>query len=207
MLRSTDLSAKYPSCATAMQFNDKKEGYYYIHHGNMLQSIEVECKVTNGTTYAIIHHDSETAELINGYESAGSFRRQIKYVINLEDVKAFVDASTSCSQFTRFDCHHSIINENAATYSYFVDRDSIPMAYIGGGPKNGRGCECGITNQCVKGGTLCNCDQNDNVWRYDSGFVTEKRRLPLTEVRIGDTGSGHEKMRYTVGPLKCESDV
>ena len=69
-----DPSAKYPSCATAMRINDNKEGYYNIHHGNMLDSIEAECKVIEGITYAIIHHNSEKTELVDGYDAPGSFR-------------------------------------------------------------------------------------------------------------------------------------
>ena len=69
-----DPSAKYPSCAMAIQLNDDKEGYYNIIRGNMLHSIEIECKVINGITYAIIHHDSEKTELVTGYEEPGSFR-------------------------------------------------------------------------------------------------------------------------------------
>ena len=64
-----------------------------------------------------------------------------------------------------------------------------------------------MTQSCVPPSALCNCDKNDDVWRYDNGLVTEKKRLPLTEVRIGDTGSSNEKMYYTMGPLKCHSDV
>jgi len=83
------------------------------------------------------------------------------------------------------------------------------MRYIGGGPTNGRGCECGKKNHCANNVTFCNCDNNDGVWRYDSGYVTEKARLPLTEVRIGDTGNpGYgEKMQYTIGPMQCQNDV
>ena len=68
-----------------------------------------------------------------------NFRRHVKYVIGLKDVKLFVDSSKSCSQLTRFDCYHSIINENEKIYSYFVDRNNIAMRYMGGGPINGRG--------------------------------------------------------------------
>ena len=57
-----------------MQINENKEEYYNIHHGDMLHSIEVECKVIDGGTYAIIHHDSEETELVHGYEDPGSFR-------------------------------------------------------------------------------------------------------------------------------------
>ena len=68
-----DLSAKYPLCATALQFNEGIEDYYNIQHGDMMDSIKVHCKVTDGVAYAILHHESEKAEMVQGYESAGSF--------------------------------------------------------------------------------------------------------------------------------------
>jgi len=112
MRKSKDPSAKYTSCAAAIQLNDNNEAYYNIKRGNMLHPIEAECKMINGKSYAIIHHDSEKTELVTGYEAPGSFRREVKYVTGLEDTKLFVDSSQSCSQLTRFDCYHSIINEN-----------------------------------------------------------------------------------------------
>ena len=54
--------------------NGNEEGYYKLYRGNMLHPIDVQCKVINGTTYEIIHHDSEKTEMINGYEAPGSFR-------------------------------------------------------------------------------------------------------------------------------------
>ena len=62
-----------------------------------------------------------------------------------------------------------------------------------------------MTNSCAKTGTFCNCDANDLVHRYDSGYVIGKDRLPLTEVRVGDTGSAFEVMNYTIGPVECWS--
>ena len=51
----------------------------------------------------------------------------------------FVDASESCSQFTRFDCHGTSIFYGGEQYSYFIDRNKMSMAYIGGGPVNEKG--------------------------------------------------------------------
>ena len=44
---------------------------------------------------------------------------------------------------------------------------------------------------------------NDDVWRFDEGYVTEKSRLPITEVRFGDTGSANEEAKHTIGRLEC----
>lgn len=66
------------------------------------------------------------------------------------------------------------------------------------------GCACGIKNTCSKAGTLCNCDKNTAEWVFDEGYVAEKDRLPLTEVRLGDTGLDYEKGGYRIGALECQ---
>ena len=36
--------------------------------------------------------------------------------------------------------------------------------------------------------------------------MTEKHRLPLSEVRVGDTGGDDETMRYVIGPVECHGE-
>ena len=56
---------------------------------------------------------------------------------------------------------------------------------------------------CALTSELCNCDSNFGQWLYDEGYITDKQRLPLTEVRLGDTGHQGEKGKFSVGPLEC----
>ena len=65
------------------------------------------------------------------------------------------------------------------------------------------GCRCGIDGNCAEVDKKCNCDVNDNTWRFDEGYVTEKSRLPITELRFGDTGSAHEEGKHTLRRLEC----
>ena len=65
------------------------------------------------------------------------------------------------------------------------------------------GCRCGINGNCDVPSEKCNCDANDNVWRFDEGYVTEKSRLPITEVRLGDNDEANEEGRHTIGMLEC----
>ena len=65
------------------------------------------------------------------------------------------------------------------------------------------GCKCGIDNSCATSGHLCNCDTNDYTWRFDEGYITDKQRLPLTEVRLGDTGAAVEYGKFIIGQLEC----
>lgn len=49
-------------------------------------------------------------------------------------------------------------------------------------------CGCGVEHACYNPSLLCNCDANDDVWRYDEGYLTDKYDLPVTAVHAGDTG-------------------
>jgi hypothetical protein len=76
------------------------------------------------------------------------------------------------------------------------------MNYWGGAAVNSGKCACGMNN-CAKSGTKCNCDKNDNTWREDSGYLTDKNTLPVTELRFGDTGGTGEKGYHTLEKLRC----
>ena len=41
-----------------------------------------------------------------------------------------------------------------------------------------------------------------NVWREDSGLLTDKTHLPVKQLRFGDI-SGSEQGYHTLGKLKC----
>ena len=59
-----------------------------------------------------------------------------------------------------------------------------------------------MTNSCADSSYACNCDQNDFVWREDSGLLTDKRKLPVKQLRFGDV-TGREEGCHTLGKLKC----
>ena len=49
----------------------------------------------------------------------------------------------------------------------------------------------------------CNCEYRDKTWHEDSGFLTEKAFLPVSELRFGDTGKDGSEGYHTLGKLKC----
>ena len=83
-----------------------------------------------------------------------------------------------------------------------MSRDSTKMRYWGGAFGNGK-CTCGMTNSCADSRFGCNCDKNDNVWREDSGFLTDKTKLPVKQLRFGDTDDSGEKVYHTLEKLQC----
>ena len=62
-----------------------------------------------------------------------------------------------------------------------------------------------MNNSCADSRLGCNCDKNDHVRREDSGLLTEKTKLPVIQLRFGDTGDTKlgEKGYHTLGKFKC----
>ena len=63
----------------------------------------------------------------------------------------------------------------------------------------------------MKNGEQCNCRMNENVWREDSGVLTNKTHLPVKQLTFGDTDIDQdgvdEKGYYTLGKFKCSGIV
>ena len=78
------------------------------------------------------------------------------------------------------------------------------MTFWGRAKPNSGNYSCGMTNSCL---VKSNCDQNNHVWTQDSGYLTDKKTLPVTELRFGDTGKTYDKYNelvyHTTGKLRC----
>ena len=182
-----------------------KSGNYYMNpRGKSSSSLaQVYCDMTskNGVGVTVIGHDSESRKFVNGYEHAGSYKRKINYDISMEQIIPILKESKKCEQFIKYECHHSVF-WLSHTYGWWVSRQGQRMNYWGGAAVDSGKCACGMTNSCAGGGN-CNCDANDRVWRVDSGYLTDKNTLPVTALRLGDTGESYEKGYHTLGKLRC----
>ena len=155
-----------------------------------------------GVGQTVIGHDSEGRKLVRGYNSRGSYSRDIHYTgASLSQLASLTRVSSHCEQFIKYECYHSVLLYNGNFYGWWVSRDSSQMTYWGGATVSGK-CACGMTNSCANPGYGCNCDRNDNVWREDSGLLIDKTKLPVKQRRFGDTGGG-DKGYHTLGKLKC----
>ena len=201
----------YPSCTAIKTENVTRteiiSGFYNIKpQGIGFSSFEVYCDMTskNGVGVTVIGHDSEAAMEVDGYDSAGSYSRKIKYDLSIKRIAAIISHSMKCEQFIKYQCFHSILQFSTLT-AWWVSRQGTQMKYWGGAAVNSGKCVCGMTNSCAGGG-LCNCNKNDAVLREDSGFLTDKNTLPVTEVRFGDTGTYNRYNEYgyhSLGKLLC----
>ncbi|XP_029200241.2 contactin-associated protein-like 2 [Acropora millepora] len=175
-------------------------------HGPFTVFCDMNDKMAVGVT--VVGHDSESETLVNGYDSRGSYVRNVHYqadgLADIQQLAGLLDASTHCEQFIKYRCYHSRLFRDGV-FGWWVARDGSKMQYWGGAkPTDYQKCACGVTipNSCADPKYGCNCDKNDGSWREDSGLLTEKSRLPVTQLKFGDTGSG-EKAYHILGKLKC----
>ncbi|XP_065061167.1 contactin-associated protein 1-like [Rhopilema esculentum] len=193
----------YRSCKEAWRPGNLKEETYLIQFEGTSVPVEVRCAQQNGTMVVLFDHDSETRMNVTGFEPPGAYRHIITYKNPLRDVISVVDKLGECRQWTRVDCSGMILISNTGQhFGYIVDRKGDQMKYFGGGNSTGTGCQCGMTKSCVKAHLPCNCDANQMKWQFDEGYVTEQNRLPITEIRLGDTGN-NEYGSHIIGALEC----
>ena len=201
---------KYPeTCSRVKTENSTISGDYVIDPDGVQgeNPFSVYCNMTDreGIGVTVVSHDSEKRTHVNGFEAPGSYSRDIHYIgASLSQLKGLTEASKSCEQFIKFECFSALLSEK--DHGYWLSRDGEKMTYWGGATYGNR-CACGMSNSCADPQYLCNCDKNDNTWREDSGLLTNKSHLPVSQLRFGDTSrqsDGKDEEGYhTLGKLKC----
>ena len=169
-------------------------------------SVYCDMSDKGGVGVTVISHDSESRTHVNsvspGCGSAGCYRKDVTYTgVSTAQLAALTRVSQNCEQFIKFECNNDVqfIQQNGA---WWVSRDGTRMNYWGGATGYINMCACGVTNSCSNG-NKCNCYNSGSSWREDSGLLTDKSALPVTQIRLGDLDQSHEEGYHTLGKLKC----
>jgi len=196
------------SCAVIRKHVSSASGNYVIDPDGEggLAPFTVFCDMTdkNGVGVTVVSHDSERRTYVHrsgGYGGQSSYSRDIHYTgASSPQLARLTRVSSHCEQFIKYECHDSRIFRGGK--AWWVSRSSTKMTYWGGASVSGK-CACGMTNSCADSSYGCNCDKNDNVWREDSGLLTDKTHLPVKQLTFGDIDSGSQVGYHTLGKLKC----
>lgn len=194
---------------------DQKSTFYYSSSGSYTidpddqygeSPYTVYCDMTDkgGVGVTVISHDSESTTRVNNCPySAGSCYRYVNYNgASLGQLAKLTQISTQCEQYIEYQCtgHVAFIPEG---YAWWVSRDGVSQHYWGGATPGSYKCACGVTKTCYNGHSQCNCHNNGGGWRTDSGLLTDKSTLPVSEMRFADTDDSSEDAYYQLGKLKC----
>ena len=170
-------------------------------------SVYCDMSDKGGVGVTIISHDSESrihVANITGcnYNNPGCYSKNVTYTgVNVAQLAALTRVSQNCEQFIKFECNNGVtfVPESAA---WWVSRDGRKMNYWGGAGGSANTCACGVTNSCLNG-QKCNCYNGGSGWREDSGLLTDKSVLPVSQIRLADFDDPSEEGYHTLGKLKC----
>ena len=169
-------------------------------------SVYCDMSDKGGVGVTVISHDSESRTHVNsvspGCGSPGCYRKDVTYTgVSTGQLAALTRVSQNCEQFIKFECNNDVAFIESL-YAWWVSRDGTRMNYWGGATGYNNMCACGVTNSCSNG-KKCNCDNHAYGWRADSGLLTDKPALPVTQIRLGDLDGSNEEGYHTLGKLKC----
>ncbi|RWS29721.1 relaxin receptor-like protein [Leptotrombidium deliense] len=159
------------------------------------------------TVRTIIHHDAENPKSVRGVEGPGFYSKNISYNGVLEaQLEALIDASYSCQQYIKWDCKGATFNFWLTANNWWVGRHWKPQYYWGGAETDSRTCGCFPYCHPTSKNSTCNCDANSKLLNLeDSGLLLDSTRLPVLQLRFGDTGESNEVGQYYLGPLSCRT--
>ena len=167
-------------------------------------SVYCDMSDKGGVGVTIISHDSESRTHVgpNGCTGRGCYSKDVRYTgVSTAQLAALTRVSQNCEQFIKFECNNDVAFIEVS-YAWWVSRDGTRMNYWGGATGHDKMCACGVTNSCT-GGINCNCDNSGSGWYEDSGLLTDKSALPVTQIRLGDLNNPNEEGYHTLGKLKC----
>ena len=167
-------------------------------------SVYCDMSDKGGVGVTVISHDSESRTHVSGYECQGCYSKDVTYTgVSIAQLAALTRVSQNCEQFIKFECNNDVAFLDGG-YAWWVSRDGSRMNYWGGATGQNKMCACGVTNSCSNS-KQCNCHYNNHGrgWREDSGLLTDKSTLPVTQIRLSDTGGSQEEGYHTLGKLKC----
>ncbi|XP_006817817.1 uncharacterized protein LOC100377028 [Saccoglossus kowalevskii] len=179
-----------------------------------LNPFTVHCDMwTEASAVTTIRHNQEDRTHVQGYDEPGSYMANITYGdVSIDQIRAVIDTSDTCEQWIGYDCYHSAFNfDTDVPNAWWVDYSGTNHYYWGSSGNQEGFCQCGVNGDCddATGGIndalniKCNCDNNDNKWRTDEGYLTDKTVLPVTALQFGDSGDNTEEGYHTLGPLTC----
>ncbi|XP_078351270.1 contactin-associated protein 1-like [Oculina patagonica] len=169
-------------------------------------SVYCDMRDKSGVGVTVVSHNSESRTHVGnipGCSGRGCYSKDVRYTgVSTAQLAALTRVSHNCEQFIKFECNNDILFIEK-DYAWWVSRDGTQMSYWGGATGHDNMCACGVTNSCT-GGRKCNCDNYGKAgWFEDSGLLTDKSALPVTQIRLGDLNGSDEEGYHTLGKLKC----
>ncbi|KAM6469907.1 contactin-associated protein-like 4 isoform 1-T1 [Liasis olivaceus] len=199
----------YEQSCEAYKHRGNTSAFYYIDSDGSgpLGPFLVYCNMTD-TTWTIIQHNNTELTRVKTANRENPHSVFFKYAASLEQLQATINHAEQCEQELAYHCKKSRLSnkQNGIPFSWWIGKINETQTYWGGSTPDVQKCACGIEGSCIDSQHDCNCDADRNEWTNDTGLLSYKDHLPVTELVITDTGRPNSEAAYKLGPLLCQGD-
>uniref|UniRef100_A0A8C9SSW0 Contactin-associated protein-like 5 n=1 Tax=Scleropages formosus TaxID=113540 RepID=A0A8C9SSW0_SCLFO len=196
-----------PSCEAYRQAGSAS-GYFTIDPDGSgpLGSALVYCNMTEDKVWTVVTHNNTELMKVKGSTLQRPYTMRFNYSASTEQLSTLVTKSEHCQQEVVYRCRKSrLFNTwDGTPLSWWVDRSGERRTYWGGFLPGVQQCSCSLDENCIDMNYFCNCDADREA--NDTGILSYKDHLPVSEITIGDTNRTGSEAAYRIGPLHCYGD-
>ncbi|KAI5146399.1 Contactin-Associated Protein-Like 5 [Manis pentadactyla] len=91
-------------------------------------------------------------------------------------------------------------------FSWWVGRSGERHPSWTGAPTGAQQCGCGLDQSCLDVGHFCSCGSDKDGWTNDTGLLSFRDHLPVTQIVITGTNRSNSEAAWRIGPLRCYGD-
>uniref|UniRef100_A0A671NFQ0 Contactin associated protein-like 5b n=1 Tax=Sinocyclocheilus anshuiensis TaxID=1608454 RepID=A0A671NFQ0_9TELE len=196
-----------PSCE-AHRLTGSASGFFSIDPDGSgpLKSTVVYCNITDDRVWTVVNHNSTEMVRVQGSSLQKPHVMKFNYSASLEQLRTLVGRSEQCKQEVVYLCRKP--DHHGTPLSWWLDRAGERRTYWGGFLPGVQQCACSLDENCIDMNHFCNCDADRSSWyeENDTGVLSYKEHLPVTEILVGDTNRSGSEAIYRVGSLHCYGD-
>uniref|UniRef100_A0A671Z2V1 Contactin associated protein family member 5 n=1 Tax=Sparus aurata TaxID=8175 RepID=A0A671Z2V1_SPAAU len=190
----------YESSCEAYKLIGSSSGFFSIDPDGSgpLGPTQVYCNMTEEKVWTVLAHNSTAPVTVQGSSPRKPHIMKLNYSASAEQLHAIVSGSEQCQQEVVYNCRKSRL---------FNTKDGSPDEATGEASCPGvQQCSCSLEENCIDMNYFCNCDADADAWANDTGVLSYKDHLPVSQIVIGDTNRTGSQAVYHIGPLRCYGD-
>uniref|UniRef100_A0AAQ4RDM9 Contactin associated protein-like 5a n=1 Tax=Gasterosteus aculeatus aculeatus TaxID=481459 RepID=A0AAQ4RDM9_GASAC len=203
----------YESSCEAYRLIGSSSGFYSIDPDGSgpLGPTQVYCNMTEEKVWTVLAHNGTAAVAVQGSSLQRPHVTRFDYGASAEQLRAVVTGSEHCQQEVVYNSRTDRPFSSSADGSpltWWLDRDGEKRSYWVGLLPGVQQCSCSLKENCVHRNYFCNCDADGDAWytANDTGVLSYKDHLPVSQIVIGDTNRTGSQAVHRVGPLRCYGD-
>ncbi|XP_035770642.1 contactin-associated protein-like 5 [Neolamprologus brichardi] len=200
----------YESSCEAYKLSGSSSGFYFIDPDGSgpLGPTQVYCNMTEKKVWTVLSHNSTAPVTVQTSSLQKPHVMTFNYSASAEQLRAIVSGSEQCQQEVVYNCRKSRLfnTKDGSPLSWWLDREGEKRSYWGGFLPGVQQCSCSLEENCIDMNYFCNCDADTDTWANDTGVLSYKDHLPVSQIVIGDTDRMGSQAVYHIGPLRCYGD-